>query len=61
MTHANAGRVFRRCACRGPNGKQLGKSCPRLASDSRHGTWTFALEQPVVDGRRSTPTLRRST
>lgn len=52
------GRVFRRCACRGPDGRQIGKDCPKLATDSRHGTWSFALEQPVVAGRRST--MRRS-
>ena len=54
----NSGRVFRRCACRGPDGRQLGAKCPRLPADSRHGTWSFALEQPVVNGRRST--LRRA-
>ena len=52
------GRVFRRCACRGPDGRQVGTGCPRLATDSRHGSWTFALEQPVVNGRRTT--MRRS-
>lgn len=52
------GRVFRRCACRGPDGRQLGKGCRKLAADSRDGTWSYALEQPNFSGRRVT--LRRA-
>jgi len=32
------GRVYRRCACRGDDGKQLGTRCPKL-TNARHGTW----------------------
>ena len=57
---STAGRTFPRCACRDPENPRrfLGKSCPKLAGDSRHGSWSFALEQPTMGGRRST--LRRS-
>jgi integrase len=33
--------VYRRCGCRGKDGKQLGDACPQLASDAKHGTWGF--------------------
>ncbi|MFC4245035.1 tyrosine-type recombinase/integrase [Gryllotalpicola reticulitermitis] len=45
--------VYRRCACRKPDGKQFGvlpskpterqlaATCPQLISDSRHGSWSF--------------------
>jgi integrase len=33
--------VYRRCACRDENGRQLGAKCPRLAADPKHGTWTY--------------------
>ncbi len=52
------GRVYRRCACRGDDGNQLGTLCPALAADRKHGTWTFAVDVPSVDGRRKT--MRRS-
>lgn len=55
---SSRGRVYRRCACRGKDGKQLGKRCPTLAEDSKHGTWAFAVDLPTVDGRRKT--MRRS-
>jgi integrase len=48
------GRVYRRCACRGENGHQLGTACPRLAENSKHGTWYFAVDVPTVDGQRKT-------
>lgn len=51
------GRVYRRCSCRGENGKQLGARCPELAANSKHGRWTFAVDMPNLDGRRKT--LRR--
>jgi hypothetical protein len=51
------GRVYRRCACRG-DGKQLGQSCPQLAASSKHGTWSFAVDVPNLNGKRST--MRRS-
>jgi len=52
------GRVYRRCACRGEDGRQLGALCPLLASDRKHGRWNFAVDVPSVDGRRKT--MRRS-
>ena len=48
------GRVYRRCACRDDAGRQLGPSCPRLATDSKHGTWWFAVDLPNIDGKRKT-------
>ncbi|ADI12918.1 hypothetical protein SBI_09800 [Streptomyces bingchenggensis BCW-1] len=32
------GRVFRRCGCRRPDGRQFGAGCPRLQDGSRHGS-----------------------
>lgn len=47
------GSVFRRCSCRSGDGRELGRRCPRLASDRRHGTWTFSVELPVrANGKR---------
>ncbi|PRY37166.1 site-specific recombinase XerD [Geodermatophilus tzadiensis] len=51
------GRVYRRCSCRDEAGKQLGQTCPRLATDGKHGTWYFAVDMPTTAGKRST--LRR--
>ena len=48
------GRVYRRCACRDESGRQLGAACPELATDSKHGTWTFAVDVPSTDGKRKT-------
>ena len=53
----NRGRVYRRCACRDSNGKQLGTRCPKIAN-TRHGTWAFAVDLPSLDPRRKT--MRRS-
>lgn len=47
------GRVYRRCACRDGNGRQLGARCEQLAADRKHGTWTFAVDVPC-EGRRKT-------
>jgi hypothetical protein len=49
----NRGRVYRRCACRGATGKQLGAHCPEL-TNRRHGRWAFAVDLPTIDGRRKT-------
>jgi hypothetical protein len=49
----NRGRVYRRCACRDTNGKQLGAHCPELAN-RRHGRWAFAVDLPTTDGHRQT-------
>ena len=35
--------VYRRCGCRGADGKQLGNKCPKLKSDPKHGTWAYLL------------------
>jgi hypothetical protein len=35
--------VYRRCGCRDEHGKQLGKNCPKLKSDPKHGTWGYYL------------------
>ncbi|MET7395966.1 tyrosine-type recombinase/integrase [Dactylosporangium sp. NPDC005572] len=52
------GRVYRRCACRDhATGKQLGARCPQLATNPRHGSWSFAVDVPALTGRRTT--LRR--
>lgn len=48
------GRVYRRCSCRGDDGRQLGARCPLLDDDRKHGTWTFAVDVPTVDDRRKT-------
>ena len=54
MSNDRRGRVYRRCACRDETGKQLGQSCPRLASDGKHGVWYFAVDLPAPLGKRTT-------
>ena len=49
-----SGRVYRRCPCKDAAGKELGPRCPLLADDRKHGTWTFAVDVPTVDGKRRT-------
>lgn len=39
------GSTYRRCYCRGEDGKPLGKACPQLSS-RRHGTWAVRQELP---------------
>ena len=47
-----AGTVFKRCGCRGDDGKLLGASCPKLTGKN-HGGWSFKVELPVgADARR---------
>lgn len=48
------GRVYRRCYCRDDNGRELGVHCPLLLGDRKHGTWTFAVDVPSLDGHRKT-------
>ncbi len=48
------GQVYRRCGCRGPDGRQLGARCPKLKASSRHGSWTFAVDLAAAGGRRRT-------
>lgn len=52
------GRVYRRCYCRGEDGRELGARCPKLVGDRKHGTWAFAADVPSVNDRRKT--MRRS-
>ncbi|WP_156179081.1 tyrosine-type recombinase/integrase [Saccharothrix sp. ST-888] len=52
------GRVYRRCGCRDDHRRQLGTTCPRLATDLRHGTWAFAVDAPPIDDHRHT--IRRA-
>ncbi|MFH8386468.1 tyrosine-type recombinase/integrase [Kitasatospora sp. NPDC018058] len=50
---AHTGHVFRRCGCRDHNGRQLGASCPKLATEPDHGTWTFSLDLPSPGRHRN--------
>jgi integrase len=59
------GSIFKRCACRGANGKKLGNDCPHLRRTGgswspTHGRWGFQLELPptAAGDRRQ---LRRIT
>jgi integrase len=46
------GSTYRRCYCRGDDGKPLGKACPQLSS-RRHGTYAVRQELPPrADGSR---------
>lgn len=45
------GRVFRRCGCRGENGRQLGSACPKLGTKG-HGTWNYVVDVPGANGKR---------
>jgi integrase len=59
-----AGTTYKQCGCRDLDGKQLGKTCPKLrrangAWSGKHGRWYYQLELPPhPDGTRRTP-LRR--
>jgi integrase len=46
--------VYRRCGCRDEQGKQLGKNCPKLKTDPKHGTWAYYLSHgsDVKTGQR---------
>ena len=49
---------YKRCKCRGDDGRELGASCPRLRRrdgswNPSHGTWYGKAELPAgPDGRR---------
>jgi integrase len=50
------GSVYKRCKCRGADGKELGTTCPSLrrkdGSYAQHGSWYFRLEldpEPATD------------
>jgi integrase len=56
--------IYKRCKCRGADGRELGADCPDLrrkdgAWNPRHGTWYFALELPPGPNGRRRPRLRR--
>ncbi|MGI5423134.1 tyrosine-type recombinase/integrase, partial [Actinomadura luteofluorescens] len=57
------GSTYKRCKCRGDDGKELGADCPKLRRkggswNPRHGVWYFRLElDPGPGGKRRT--LRR--
>lgn len=58
-----ANSVYRRCGCRGENGKQLGAKCPQL-SDPKHGLWAYFLSygsepDPNQPGKRRRRQFRR--
>ncbi len=49
------GEPFKQCGCRGPDGRQLGKHCPRL-EERGHGAWYYRFSEPAgPDGRRRQP------
>lgn len=56
--------LYKRCKCRGDDGKDLGASCPKLRRadgswNPKHGTWYFALELPRGPGGKRRPRMRR--
>ncbi|WP_170166759.1 tyrosine-type recombinase/integrase [Lentzea atacamensis] len=53
MKNPNRGRVYRRCACRSADGRQLGARCPKL-TNRKHGAWTYAVDLPTLDRKRRT-------
>ncbi|WP_082518928.1 site-specific integrase [Leifsonia sp. Leaf336] len=46
--------IYRRCGCRDDAGRQYGTTCPKLATDPKHGTWAFYLAAGIdpKTGRR---------
>lgn len=52
------GSVYRRCGCRAPDGRQLGRNCPALTAGG-HGTWTFDIWLPGGVGTGKARRLRR--
>ncbi|MEV0410726.1 hypothetical protein AB0I68_07925 [Streptomyces sp. NPDC050448] len=57
-TNVGRGRIHRRCGCGDTHHRQLGAHCPHLVTDSEHDTWSFAVDVPTPDHRRTT--VRRS-
>lgn len=56
--------VYKRCKCRGSDGKDIGASCPKLKRadgswNPKHGTWYFALELPPGPNKQRRPRMRR--
>lgn len=46
-------RYFKRCGCRGEDGKQLKAGCSKIGQRN-HGTWTARVELPRTNGQRNT-------
>jgi integrase len=46
------GSTFRRCNCRGPDGKELGARCPDLGK-RHHGSWGYAIRIDTSTGRKA--------
>ncbi|WP_131766138.1 tyrosine-type recombinase/integrase [Candidatus Protofrankia californiensis] len=52
------GTTYKRCSCRDPNGREQGRTCPKLRRtgggwNPTHGTWYYAIDLPHhPDGRR---------
>lgn len=46
------GRVHRYCTCRDDQGRVLGKRCPELARNTKHGKYRFKVDLPRVRGKR---------
>ncbi|WP_239406173.1 site-specific integrase [Frankia sp. Cj3] len=52
------GTTYKRCSCRDPNGREHGRTCPKLRRTSggwhpTHGSWYYAIDLPPhPDGRR---------
>lgn len=56
--------IYKRCKCKGPDGRELGADCPDLRRkdgtwNPRHGTWYFSLELPPGPGGKRKPRMRR--
>lgn len=56
--------AYKRCKCRGHDGKEVGPDCPKLRRadgswNPRHGTWYFSLELPAGPGGRRRSRMRR--
>jgi integrase len=52
------GSTYKRCGCRGADGKQLGARCPKLRRkdgtwNPRHGAWTFTVSYAGRNGKRT--------
>jgi hypothetical protein len=46
---------WQRCGCHGPDGRRLGRKCPKL-EQRHHGSWYFRYSEPAgPDGRRRQP------
>lgn len=46
------GQIHRYCMCRDDAGRVLGKSCPELARNGKHGSYRFKVDLPRSAGKR---------